>query len=79
MQWTVSRLILRLTRGERVPGWQLGKQRKIPIPGKQGVHAVRDADGRDTGVVNHATDNARAIHEALQDNLKIFGFADHPV
>ena len=68
-----------LTRGEWIPGLQLGKQRKIPIPGEQGFHAVRNADGRDTGIMNHPADNARAIDEALQDSLEIFGFADHPI
>ena len=51
---------------ERVPDPQLREEHEVPVPGKEHLNPVRDADRGDPRVVHHAPVHARALDKRSQ-------------
>ena len=58
---------------ERPPGFEgvvrqeFREERKIAVARKQRLNGVRNAYGRDAGIVDDPADNVRPVYESLQD------------
>src|SRR5262245_43996469 len=68
------------TVARRSPQWildrELGEQREIAVAREELLGSVRDAQCGDTGVVNDAAANARAVHKLAQYHGKAFRFGE---
>lgn len=68
-----------LYRGDWVPSAQFREQREIPVTGKQFFHAMRDTDGRDTGVMDDPADHPGPLYEPTQQLRKVGRFSDETI